>query len=99
MTEFLPAEELQELRRIASEWLADNAESLGLPMSGYVTVFDGHGSGWKKDLSRPETEVPGAYAVDVETGDVFLADGFDQFRGAEQWLRIEEMAKKRSCRR
>lgn len=84
----LSAEELQELHRIATTWLAVEVESGNLPMAGFVTIFDGHVSGWKKELVHPETEVPGAYAVDVRSGKIFLADGFDSFRGAERWIEI-----------
>ena len=97
MTEFLTAEELESLQKIAGEWRADHSDDLALSASGYVTIFDGEVSGWKSELTQPETEQPGTYAVNV-FGQVFLASGYDAFNGADQWIEVVEPARQRSSR-
>ena len=98
MTEFLPAEELSALRQIAADWLIESKKEFDLSPDGFVTIFDGKVSGWKKDLLNPETELAGSYAV-ASDGSVFLADGYDAFNGANRWIQVEELPRRRSLGR
>lgn len=97
MAEFLSSEELTVLQRLAAEWRKAHSNDPSLSQSGYVTIFDGEVTGWKKELSHPETEQPGAYAVGV-FNDVFLASGYDAFNGADDWKEVLASAEKRGRR-
>ena len=44
---------------------------------GFVTIYKGTVTGWKRTLNRPGTEVPGAYAVGADAS-IFRACGGDE---------------------
>ena len=48
---------------------------------GFVTIYKGTVTGWKRTLNRPGTEVPGAYAVGADAS-IFRACGGDEEHGA-----------------
>ena len=52
-----------------------------------VTIYEDEVTGWKRTLQHPETEVPGAYAVGVDST-VFLACGGDWIGGARSYQQI-----------
>lgn len=52
---------------------------------GFVTIYKGTVTGWKRTLNRPGTEVPGAYAVGADAS-VFRACGGDEEHGARAFL-------------
>ena len=52
---------------------------------GFVTIYKGAVTGWKRTLNRPGTEVPGAYAVGADAS-IFLACGGDEEHGACTFL-------------
>lgn len=52
---------------------------------GFVTIYKGTVTGWKRMLNRPETEVPGAYAVGVDAR-IFRACGGNHEHGARAFL-------------
>ncbi|PIO91636.1 antirestriction protein ArdR [Pseudomonas syringae] len=59
---------IEALRATATKWRAGNQEHPG----GVVLVWEGVVYGWKNELRDPESERPGAYAVD-KAGVVFKA--------------------------
>lgn len=58
-----------------------------LAKHGFVTIYEDEVTGWKRTLQHPETEVPGAYAVGVDST-VFLACGGDRIGGARSCQQI-----------
>lgn len=52
---------------------------------GFVTIYKGMVTGWKRTLNRPGTEVPGAYAVGADAS-IFRACGGDEEHGAYTFL-------------
>ena len=52
---------------------------------GFVTIYKGTVTGWKRTLNRPGTEVPGAYAVGADAS-IFRACGGDEEHGAHAFL-------------
>lgn len=52
---------------------------------GFVTIYKGTVTGWKRTLNRPNTEVPGAYAVGADDR-IFRACGGDHEHGARAFL-------------
>lgn len=54
---------------------------------GVVLFFDGEVYGWKDKLRNPESERPGALAVDSE-GWIYKATGGDDYNGAKEWVSI-----------
>lgn len=52
---------------------------------GFVTINDGTVTGWKRTLNRPDTEVPGAYAVGADSS-IFCACGGEKEHGARAFL-------------
>lgn len=52
---------------------------------GFVTIYKGMVTGWKRMLNRPETEVPRAYAVGADAS-IFCACGGDDEHGARAFL-------------
>ena len=52
---------------------------------GFVTIYKGMVTGWKRMLNRPGTEVPGAYAVGADAS-IFRACGGDEEHGARTFL-------------
>ncbi|EMF7039442.1 antirestriction protein ArdR [Salmonella enterica] len=68
------------IRKVASQWRDGNQENPG----GVVLIWQGAVYGWKNELRDANHERPGAYAVDV-SGQVFIAEGGDEYNGAERW--------------
>lgn len=56
-----------------------------LAEQGFVTIYQGMVTGWKRTLNRPDTEVPGAYAVGADAS-IFRACGGDEEHGARAFL-------------
>lgn len=56
-----------------------------LAEQGFVTIYKGMVTGWKRTLNRPDTEVPGAYAVGADAS-IFRACGGDEEHGARAFL-------------
>ena len=54
---------------------------------GVVLFFEGEQYGWKNALRNPESEKPGAIAIDSE-GNQWKAVGGDDYNGAEKWEAI-----------
>ena len=52
---------------------------------GFVTIYKGTVTGWKRTLNRADTEVPGAYAVGADAS-IFRACGGDEEHGARAFL-------------
>lgn len=52
---------------------------------GFVTIYKGAVTGWKRTLNRPGTEVPGAYAVGADAS-IFRACDGDEEHGARAFL-------------
>ncbi|APQ05661.1 ArdR protein [Pseudomonas syringae pv. actinidiae] len=75
---------INTLRAIATKWRAGNQEHLG----GVVLVWEGEVYGWKDELRDPDSERPGAYAVD-KAGLVFRAEGGDDYNGAKAWVAVD----------
>ncbi|RMT37165.1 hypothetical protein ALP50_200060 [Pseudomonas syringae pv. spinaceae] len=83
--EKLPMEQLIEaLRATATKWRASNQEH----PAGVVLVWEGEVYGWKNELRDPESERPGAYAVDM-AGLVYMAEGGDDYNGAKAWVAVD----------
>lgn len=55
-----------------------------IPEGGFFLFWDWRIYGWQKDLRDPSNEKPGAKAVS-ENGEVFIAKGGDDIRGADRW--------------
>lgn len=72
------------LRVTATKWRAGNQEHPG----GVVLVWEGKVYSWKSELREPESERPGAYAVD-NAGVVFKAEGGDDYNGAKAWVAVD----------
>ena len=52
---------------------------------GFVTIYKGMVTGWKRTLNSPDTEVPGAFAVGADAS-IFCACGGDEEHGARVFL-------------
>lgn len=68
------------LRRAASDWRAYNTEYTG----GIVVTWNGRAFGWKDSLRDPHWECPNTLAIDAD-GNVFRAEGGDEYYGAKLW--------------
>ncbi|QUG93158.1 antirestriction protein ArdR (plasmid) [Pseudomonas putida] len=75
---------IEVLRATAAKWRASNQEHHG----GVVLVWGGEVYGWKNELRDPASERPGAYAVD-KAGQVFMAEGGDDYNGAKAWVAVD----------
>ncbi len=53
-------------------------------VGGVVLFFDAEIYGWKNKLRSPESEQPGAVAID-NAGNQWVARGGDSYNGAERW--------------
>lgn len=78
------AQLLDSLRSTASKWRDENPQHC----EGVVLVWDGEVYGWKNELRDPDSERPGAYAVD-KAGLVFKAEGGDDYIGAKAWVAVD----------
>ena len=75
---------IEALRATAERWRANNQEHL----AGVVLIWEGEVYGWKNELHDPESERPGAYAVD-RAGLVFKAVDGDDDHGAKAWVAVD----------
>ncbi|QVI81846.1 hypothetical protein KHW15_07160 [Pseudomonas syringae] len=71
----------EALRAAASKWRKINQDHRG----GIVMIWQGSVYGWKDSLRDASQERPGAFAVD-ETGQIFIAEGGDDYNGAKGWV-------------
>ncbi|WP_410951046.1 antirestriction protein ArdR [Pseudomonas sp. S1(2024)] len=77
------AQLIEALRLTAAKWRKENQEH----REGVVLVWKGKVYGWKNELRDPASERPGAYAVD-KAGQVFKAEGGDDYNGAIEWVAV-----------
>lgn len=74
--------EQKKLQTLAADWRRSNTE---FASSGVVLIFQGEVYGWKNEVRDPSCERPGSYAVDCG-GQVFLAEGGNDYDGAKCWV-------------
>lgn len=74
------SEHISALRKVAAGWRATNTEYAG----GIVLIWNGRAFGWKDSLRDPHWECPNTLAVD-EDGNVYRAEGGDEYYGAKLW--------------
>ncbi|XKH61910.1 hypothetical protein LG290_16615 (plasmid) [Halomonas sediminis] len=79
--------QFDSLLTTATQWRADNPQHVG----GVVLIWEGKAYGWKDKLRDPQSEQPGAFAVD-EAGHVFVAEGGNSYDGAKGWVAQGEEA-------
>lgn len=72
------------LLETARQWRSDHTEHSG----GVVLIWQGTVYGWKDCLRDANQERPGVYAVD-EAGQIFIADGGDDYNGADTWVDVD----------
>ena len=72
--------QLSELEA-AIEWL----NSHGLPLEGFVCLFNDKPFQWQSNRPGPQSVVPGAVAIDITTQERFVACGGNADGGALQW--------------
>ena len=65
---------------LAEQWRKDNPQY----SEGYVLLCDGHVTGWKRELTNPETEMQGSLAISG-TNEVFISFGGDDINGSTGW--------------
>jgi len=70
----------KHITEIAEQYRRNNPERLG----GVVLIWQGQEYGWKNELRDPQSERPGAYAVDAK-GNIWKAVGGNDYDGAERW--------------
>ncbi len=56
---------------------------------GFVTIYKGMVTGWKRTLNRPGTEVPGAYAVGADAS-IFRACDGEHEHGARAFIAVTD---------
>ncbi|WP_117140472.1 hypothetical protein [Pseudomonas amygdali] len=71
----------EALRATATKWRNANQEHRG----GIVLIWQSAVYGWKDSLRDASHESPGVFAVD-ETGHIFIAQGGDEYNGAQCWV-------------
>jgi hypothetical protein len=71
---------------IASRWRASQDDETR--RSGIVLIWNGMVTGWRDRLRDPQKDVPGVLAVDVK-GQVFVAEGGDDYSGAKCWKPVD----------
>ncbi|WP_226066766.1 antirestriction protein ArdR [Dickeya zeae] len=76
---------LNKLIKIAERWRKVNKEY----EAGVVLIWGSKAYGWKDQLRDPHQERPGAIAVDA-AGQVFEAQGGDDYNGAKCWIRMKD---------
>lgn len=54
---------------------------------GVVLIFNDQAYGWKNELRDPQHECPGVFAAD-DLGTIWLAEGGDDYNGAQNWTSI-----------
>lgn len=72
---------------LARQWRAEQPQERCERQQGVVLIWHGEVYGWKNCLRNPEHERPGALAVD-EHEHVYLAEGGNDYDGAEQWTAV-----------
>lgn len=70
---------------LAEQWRKDNPQY----SEGYVLLCDGHVTGWKRELTNPETEMQGSLAISG-TNEVFISFGGDDINGSTGWKQVAE---------
>lgn len=73
------------LHTIATQWRDRHQEVRG----GIVMVWEGKAYAWKDSLRDAGHERPGVYAID-EAGNVFIAEGGDDYNGAKCWVVVDK---------
>lgn len=73
-----------ECKKIANAWRREHPD---FSSYGFVLVYAGEVSGWKAEITRPETVCPGTRAYGVD-GSEFVAEGGDEMFGALRWTLI-----------
>lgn len=71
-----------DLKHIAQKFMQSRPHMNG----GLVLVVNGKACGWKDCLRDPQSEIPGTYAVDPDTGDTWQAVEGDNYNGALRWV-------------
>ncbi len=71
-----------DIQEVAAQYRA--SEQGDVATCGYVLIYLGRVSGWKRELTRPETVCPGSLAVDAD-GQIFEAQGGNDYDGALRW--------------
>lgn len=72
-------------QELAAAWRSGQDETTRT--SGVVLIWNERVTGWKNELRDPQQDVPGVLAVDTD-GHVFVAEGGDDYNGAERWVPI-----------
>ena len=75
---------MMNYREIAEKW-RNNQEAENRANTGVVLIWEGTVYGWKNCLRDAKHERPGVIAVD-QNGNVFLAEGGDDYAGAKCWV-------------
>ncbi|MGP9772199.1 hypothetical protein [Halomonas citrativorans] len=70
----------RHLAETAEQFRRDNQGCIG----GVVLTWQGEEYGWKNELRDPQSERPGAYAIDAK-GNTWKAVGGNDYDGAERW--------------
>ncbi|MCX8963113.1 antirestriction protein ArdR [Erwinia psidii] len=84
---FIQLCQLATFRQLAAAWRDHNPEHV----AGIVMIQNGQAYGWKNSLRDPHHESPGAIAVDSD-GNVFEAQGGNDYEGAKAWIAFDELA-------
>lgn len=71
----------ESLVKTASKWRRENPSHQG----GIVLIWEGSVYGWKNELRNPESEQPGALAIDSD-GQIYVAVGGNDYDGATSWV-------------
>lgn len=74
----------KRITKVAEQYRRDNPECTG----GVVLIWQGQEYGWKNELRDPQSERPGAYAVDAK-GNAWQAVGGNDYDGAERWEAVQ----------
>ena len=76
------------LRKIAADYLQEEANyGLG-PDFGYVKIFNCKPVGWMCGLIEPHRFEPGVYAVPNDGSQIFVSAGGNPSNGAKEWVPV-----------
>lgn len=75
------AKKKKGLVKTASKWREENPGHQG----GIVLIWEESVYGWKNELRNPESEQPGALAIDSD-GQIYVAEGGNDYDGATSWV-------------
>ena len=89
----MESKQLKQAARVALKYRKDEQQP-----GGVVLVWAGQAYGWKNELRDPQSERPGALAVDTD-GCVWIAAGGNDHAGAERWERAMEKNPLRTAER